>query len=65
MKATIKELRKTMFDIDFNLIANQKTLTNPEGRRFLYEIENQDLEVDFYIGSAGTFVIETKILQDA
>jgi hypothetical protein len=65
MKATIKELRKTMFDIDFNLIANQKTLTNSEGRRFLYEIENQDLEVDFYIGSAGTFVIETKILQDA
>ena len=61
MKATIKELRKTMFDIDFNLIANKKTLNNSEGRRFLYEIENQELEVEFYIGSAGTFVIETEL----
>jgi hypothetical protein len=61
MKATIKELRRTMFDIDFNLIVNEKTLSNPEGRRFLYEIEDQDLEVEFYIGSAGTFVIETEI----
>jgi len=61
MKATIKELRKTMFDIDFNLIANDKNFTNSKGRRFLYDLENQDLEVNFYIGSAGAFVIENKI----
>ena len=62
MKATIKELRKAMFDIDFSLIVNENALTNSEGRRFLYEIKSQDAEVDFYIGSAGTFVIETKII---
>tara|TARA_R110000822_G_scaffold161_1_gene707 strand:- start:14419 stop:14604 length:186 start_codon:yes stop_codon:yes gene_type:complete len=61
MTATVRELRKTMFDIDFNLIVNQKDLTNSEGRRFLYDIEDQDVVVQFYIGSAGTFVIETKI----
>ena len=61
MTTTIKELRKTMFDIDFNIIVNKNKLTNSEGRRFLYEIQDQDLKVDFYIGSAGTFVIETEI----
>jgi len=61
MKATIKELRKTMFDIDFELIVNEKQYNNPKGRRLLYDMENQDLEVEFYIGSAGVFVIETKI----
>lgn len=61
MRATIKELRRTMFDIDFDLIVNNRRLNNSEGRRFLYEIENQELEVEFYIGSAGVFVIETEI----
>lgn len=61
MKATIKELSRVMFDFDFDLISNKKTLSNPEGRRFLYEIKNQDLEVEFYIGSAGTVVIETEM----
>ena len=61
MKATIKELRKTMFDIEFNLIVNEKILNNSEGRRFLYEIDNQDLEVDFHIGAGGDFIIESKL----
>ena len=61
MKATIKEIRKTMFDIDFGLIVNQESFTNAMGRKFLYDIENQDLEVNFYIGSSGVFVIENKL----
>ena len=61
MTATIREMRKTMFDIDFNLIVNHERLTNSQGRRFLYDIEDQDVVVQFYIGSAGTFVIESKI----
>jgi len=61
MKATIKELRKTMFDIDFGLIANKTNYNNSEGRRLLFDIENQDLEVDFYIGSNGVFVIESEL----
>lgn len=61
MKATIKELRRVMFDFDFDLIANKNTLNNSEGRRFLYEIENQELEVEFYISSAGDIVIETEL----
>jgi len=61
MKATIKEIRKTMFDIDFGLIVNKETFTNAMGRKFLYDIENQDLEVNFYIGSSGVFVIENKL----
>jgi len=58
MKATIKELRKTMFYFDIGLIVNKNRYTNPEGRKFLYDIENQDLEINFYIGSDGVFVIE-------
>jgi hypothetical protein len=61
MKASIKELRKAMLDIDFNLIVNKKKLNNPEGRRFLYHIANQELKVDFYIAIGGTFVIKTKL----
>jgi hypothetical protein len=61
MTATIKELRQTMFNIDFELIVNKKTYNNPAGRRFLYDLENQDLEVDFYIGTSGVFVIENEL----
>jgi len=61
MRATIKELRKVMFDFDFGLIANKKDLTNYQGRRFLFELENQGLNVEFYIGSSGVIVIETEI----
>jgi len=43
MTATIKELRQTMFNIDFELIVNKKTYNNSTGRRFLYDIENQSL----------------------
>jgi len=61
MKATIKELRQTMFNIDFELIVNKKTYNNSTGRRFLYDIENQSLEINFYIGTAGVFVIENEL----
>jgi len=61
MTTTIKELRLAMFNIDFGLIVNKNTHNNSEGRRLLYEIENQDLEINFYIGSAGVFVIENEL----
>ena len=62
MTGTIREIRKTMFDIDFGLIVNGINYNNPIGRKFLYDIEIQDLEVDFYIGSTVVFVITTKLI---
>jgi hypothetical protein len=62
MTATIKEIRETMFDIDFGLIANGITYNNPKGRRILYNIDSQDLEVNFYIGSSGFFIITTTLI---
>ena len=62
MTGTIREIRKTMFDIHLGLIVNSVIYNNTIGRKFLYDIENQDLEVDFYIGSTGFFVITTKLI---
>jgi len=62
MTGTIREIRKSMFDIDFGLIVNGVNYNNPIGRKFLYDIEIQDLEVDFYIGSTGVFVITTQLI---
>jgi len=50
-----------MFNIDFELIVNKKTYNNPAGRRLLYDLENKGLEVDFYIGDSGVFVIENEL----
>jgi len=61
MTATIKEIRESMFDIDFGLIVNGITYDNPKGSKILYDYHLQDLEVDFYIGSAGIFVITTEL----
>ena len=69
MKATIKELRDTLLNVDFNLIVDKNLLNNVEGIKLLCELENQDMEVDFYISkrigtskrAAGAFLIETKI----
>ena len=69
MKATIKELKDTLLNVDFNLIVNKNLLNNVEGIKLLCEIESQDMEVDFYISTrigtsnraAENFLIETKI----
>ena len=58
MKAQIKELRRVLFDFDFQLLVNKETYGNSKARKLLYDLKDQDLEVNFYIGSIGIIVIE-------
>ena len=61
MKAKVRELRRLLFDFDFQVIVNEATLTNSVARKLLFEVIDQEEEVNFYIGSAGIVVIENKL----
>jgi len=61
MKATIKELRRTLFDFDFDLMVNKERMNCSKGRETLFNIEDQDMEVDFHLGNTSVIVINSKI----
>lgn len=52
MKATVRAIRKMLFDSNDNCFLNKKTITNKEARDYFYSIENQDEEFEvFAIGN--------------
>jgi hypothetical protein len=44
MKATIREIRKMLFDSDKYAVIGAEELTNKESRDFLYDLEDQDAQ---------------------
>ena len=47
---TIRNIRRWMFDFDYlTLNVGDRALDNTDGRRYLYELTEQDVEVVFHM----------------
>jgi|688.fasta_scaffold367154_2 hypothetical protein len=48
MKATVKAIRKMLFDSNDNCFLNKNMMTNKEARDYFYNLENQDQEFEVF-----------------
>jgi hypothetical protein len=47
-RLTIRNIRRWMFDFDYlTLNVGDRVLDNTDGRRYLYELTEQDVEVEY------------------